>query len=319
MATEFPKVKTECVNDSELCSKSIQHENSYELSFYNNTAHVLTVDFSYTALNYDVAHALTQTFTIAPAETVPVFETYVNDVNAYSELTWNSTYEHGDFEATHDDDYIYTLPYQAGEEYLVSQGFNGAYSHSEGANQYSVDFVMDAGTPILAARAGKVVKVAESSSLGGTSSFYYGKANFVVIEQSDGTHAEYFHLKQYGALVEVGDLVEVGQKIGLSGNTGFSSGPHLHFSITSPVSGSEMKSYPFAFEAFSGVVTEPLVGFYYTSVTELYTPAPVDSNIMAKKKSSSSAGSVHWLFLMTLGIVLLASKKRRIYDSKKKC
>ncbi|WP_277619852.1 M23 family metallopeptidase [Chryseobacterium angstadtii] len=45
----------------------------------------------------------------------------------------------------------------------------------------------------------------------------------------DGTFAQYYHLKQNGVKVNIGDQVKKGDVIGLSGNTGWSKGPHLHF------------------------------------------------------------------------------------------
>jgi murein DD-endopeptidase MepM/ murein hydrolase activator NlpD len=59
-----------------------------------------------------------------------------------------------------------------------------------------------------------------------------GEENVVVIEHADGTFARYYHLTRDGALVAVGDAVAQGEKIALSGNSGASAGPHLHFDVT---------------------------------------------------------------------------------------
>ena len=48
---------------------------------------------------------------------------------------------------------------------------------------------------------------------------------------SDGTFADYSHLKHQGAMVKKGDYIKKDQLIGYSGSTGFASGPHLHFAV----------------------------------------------------------------------------------------
>jgi murein DD-endopeptidase MepM/ murein hydrolase activator NlpD len=62
--------------------------------------------------------------------------------------------------------------------------------------------------------------------------WYIGKENAIVIRHSDGTHAHYLHIQNLGTLVKPGDTVQRGQPIALSGNTGFSAFPHLHFVVT---------------------------------------------------------------------------------------
>src|SRR5439155_19393249 len=56
-------------------------------------------------------------------------------------------------------------------------------------------------------------------------------ANYLVIRQPDGTLANYGHLQKGGIRVKAGQQVYAGDLIALSGNTGFTSGPHLHFSV----------------------------------------------------------------------------------------
>lgn len=118
----------------------------------------------------------------------------------------------------------YVLPFPVGRKYTCSQstGHTGSF-------KFAYDFQMAIGTVITAARAGTVVYVVESWSDG-----YYdmNKTNLIVIQHKDGEYSRYIHLTYNGALVQVGQQVDVGDTVALSGNTGISLEPHLHFDIT---------------------------------------------------------------------------------------
>ncbi|HEU4471414.1 MAG TPA: M23 family metallopeptidase [Flavisolibacter sp.] len=130
-----------------------------------------------------------------------------------------------------DSSYVYALPYPAGRSYLLIQGYNSGFSHK---GRLSLDFKMKKGSPVTAARAGVVVRVQQDYKKGGISKKFLGRANQVVIRHSDGSQAMYAHLQYRGALVKPGDTVQKGQQIGLSGSTGYSAMPHLHFIVWGP-------------------------------------------------------------------------------------
>lgn len=121
----------------------------------------------------------------------------------------------------------YVLPYPVGKTYTVLQA-NCTRGGHQGKARYSYDFTMPIGTGVTAARAGTVRLVIEEFADGNATLF---EANLVRIDHGDGTFADYVHLTMNGALVEDGDTVQQGDSIALSGNTGLSSGPHLHFSV----------------------------------------------------------------------------------------
>jgi murein DD-endopeptidase MepM/ murein hydrolase activator NlpD len=126
----------------------------------------------------------------------------------------------------YDNTYQYDLPFQKGKTFLMYQGYNGTFSHQ---NENSLDFVMPEGTEILAAREGLVIDVLQSNNKSCPTRSCAPFGNYVSILHSDGTIAQYFHIQQNGAKVNIGDNVTKGQLIALSGNTGWSNGPHLHF------------------------------------------------------------------------------------------
>ncbi|GAB3728848.1 M23 family metallopeptidase [Luteimonas pelagia] len=131
----------------------------------------------------------------------------------------------------------------------IHQGFGGEFSHNDAQNRHAVDFDAPVGTPVLAAREGVVMQVESGFDGAGLDrDAYAGRANFVRVLHADGTMALYAHLKEGGVMVRVGQAVRAGQQIGLSGNTGFTTGPHLHF-VVQVNRGMRLVSIPFRFEA----------------------------------------------------------------------
>jgi murein DD-endopeptidase MepM/ murein hydrolase activator NlpD len=167
-------------------------------------------------------------------------------------------------DARHDDKAVYLLPFETGRTFRVSQGYNGRLSH-RGVNQYAVDFAMPEGTTVCAARDGVVVDLKESSHTGGPTKKHKDESNYVSIAHADGTIGEYHHLAFEGVLVEIGDRVTAGQPIALSGDTGYSTFPHLHFGVYSAADSEHLQSYPIPFVTAEGAVTELRAGRAYTA------------------------------------------------------
>lgn len=88
--------------------------------------------------------------------------------------------------------------------------------------------------PVVASRAGTVIAVAETNPNNPGSACPAGSppANFIMIDHGGGRYSRYLHLTTNGASVVVNDHVSAGQKIGTSGNSGFSCGAHLHYTLT---------------------------------------------------------------------------------------
>lgn len=148
-------------------------------------------------------------------------------------------------------------PFPAGHTYPISQGFNGDATHGGPDSQYAVDIVMPIGTPVLAARDGTVMDVEEDFNAGGTNrDQYVERANRVVILHDDGTMGVYAHIDLASVNVRPGLHVRAGRQIARSGNTGFSSGPHLHFVVQQNI-GMEIISVPFKFTTPEGNLREP--------------------------------------------------------------
>jgi murein DD-endopeptidase MepM/ murein hydrolase activator NlpD len=171
----------------------------------------------------------------------------------------------GEANPDHDDDYEYRLPYADGVTYRVLQSYGSPLTH-RGDEHYTVDFGMPEGTPVHAAREG-IVALTESRNRAGCGEARCAAfANFVVILHADGTTGEYFHLAPGGVLVRDGAHVARGQRIGLSGNTGFSSAPHLHFGVYRRSSEGHLASLEVRFRSRNGIVGRPRAGSRYENL-----------------------------------------------------
>ena len=160
----------------------------------------------------------------------------------------------------HDADYA--IPFPPGR-YVVLQGPGGSYSHFAGSgNENAVDWEVPEGTVVCAAREGGVVGVRDDSTFSGRDPKFKPLANYVIIKHADGTFADYRHLQSGGAKVKIGDEVKVGQPIGLSGNTGYSTQPHLHFAVFQGVDGRKV-TLPFRLKTDRGLFTEFIRGRKY--------------------------------------------------------
>ncbi|WP_309098085.1 M23 family metallopeptidase [Streptomyces sp.] len=124
------------------------------------------------------------------------------------------------------------------KKYKLSASFaqNGGMWQSTHSGQ---DYAVPSGTQVVAAHGGTVVKAGPNGAGDGPA---YGNA--VVVKHGNGTYSQYAHLSQ--VKVRIGQVVKTGQEIARSGNTGNSSGPHLHFEIrTTPNYGSAVDPVKF--------------------------------------------------------------------------
>ena len=127
-----------------------------------------------------------------------------------------------------DSSFVYQLPYEINKTHLLVQGYFSRYTHK---NRAALDFKMKRGTKICAARAGVVVRIKNDGKRGGSNTRYRPDGNYIVLQHEDSSRTGYWHLKHKSLLAKVGDAVKQGQVIGLSGKSGYSYFPHLHFIV----------------------------------------------------------------------------------------
>lgn len=203
--------------------------------------------------------ALPQRFVVESGKSTNLFSV----IGVGDALSWRFTLQYRYVIGRPLPDYVgsvsYFPPIAPGSRFQITQAFGGEFSHQDEQNRYAVDIMMPVGTPIYAARGGLVLEVENDYFKSGTQQAYANKANSIRILHEDGSMAVYAHLELEKAQVHPGLPVQAGELIGYSGNTGFTTGPHLHFAVQVN-QGMHLASVPFHFADLDDRAVEPQPG-----------------------------------------------------------
>lgn len=197
------------------------------LYLYNSLYGPVTVTLSMNQHQDVIAHKDLSKPIVVPART----ELFVDQVNYFGpgSLEFTLQFAVGTPNALAEDHSQLKVPFIG--QFTISQGFNGSYSHNLPGNRYAIDIAMPVGTPIVAAKSGIVLDMRDTYDGHSENPADRGKTNYIRLLHADGTMTLYAHLKTKSGLVKPGQAVKAGQIIAASGNTGYSTGPHLHFAV----------------------------------------------------------------------------------------
>jgi len=200
---------------------------------------------------------LPKRFIVEPGQSKTLFK--ITGLNQYQSWRYTLSYQYtiGSPLAVHDNNIGYFPPFAKNTQFHISQAFGGQFSHTDKQNQYAVDIAMPVDTSIHAARSGIVMEVNNDYFKSGMKKAYKSRANSIRILHDDGSMAIYAHLALEKAQVYPGLRIAAGQLIGYSGNTGYSTGPHLHFAVQVN-NGMDLVSVPFKFVDIEGGYKEPV-------------------------------------------------------------
>lgn len=174
-------------------------------------------------------------------------------------------YMPGDPEAVHRPLEVYRAPFAAAADHPITQAYPDNVTHQSADSEHAIDIAMPVGTDVLAARGGVVFDVISRNFRGGVDrDKHLNSANIVRILHDDGTMAVYAHLSWDSIRVRPGERVRTGQYIADSGNTGFSSGPHLHFAVQRNA-GMHIEALPVAFSGPNARSVRPATGNVLTA------------------------------------------------------
>ena len=205
------------------------------------------------------------TWIMEPRSTMNLLQLAIIEGEDSPFLEYGFRYMPGDPRATHSATQPYRAPFAVSSDHPITQAFPDTITHSAADSYYAVDLAMPIGTNVFAARDGVVFDIASKNYRSGQDAEEDGpSANVVRILHDDGTYAIYAHLNTNTIRVKPGDRVERGQYIADSGNTGFSSGPHLHFAVMRNM-GLRAESVPIMFSAPNSDGVTPASGNLLTA------------------------------------------------------
>lgn len=219
-----------------------------------------TVTLNVTLQNMSCSQALPLTIDLSGKKDTVLATLKPVDAKSRYSYRWQMNWKPGHRLSVPPKEYLYRLPYEEGI-HTVIQGPQGPFSHGAGtSDEQAIDFAMPIGTRVCAARAGTVTAIRSDCSEGGPDPKYKPDFNYVIIRHEDGTYAEYVHLQQDGVLVRIGEKVAAGSAIGISGNTGYTTQPHLHFAVFYTTDGYSRVTLPVRFKVGKRTDIRPQIG-----------------------------------------------------------
>ena len=167
--------------------------------------------------------------TLAPGTRQTLVQADTGSAKAGLGYVWKAAL--GSPDAVHKPPRPYRVPFDVGSTFVISQAYPSRITHTTPDSQYAVDIALPDGTPVYAAREGTVINARHDFFRGAAAPVMLDQANLIEVLHDDGTIGLYAHLRWDSIRVRIGAHVVRGQYIADSGNTGFTSGPHLHFAV----------------------------------------------------------------------------------------
>lgn len=228
------------------CSKKVTKPSYIEFNTANDSIYISAVNrntYPFHVYAEQDKKTVTDITTILPGDSKEIMrlpENHYDTLSVLNDFNFVGAYGNPNM-TTYDSLFNYQLPFPKHKSYKILQGHDTKFTHNGTFSRYAIDFKMPIGDTICAARSGYIAGVIDNFDKNGKDVTFRDYANFITVYHDDGTFSQYVHLKKNGSLVQQNQRVEQGEPIGLSGNTGWSTEPHLHFAV--------FKSIPKAFES----------------------------------------------------------------------
>lgn len=241
-----------------------------------NTGHApVTARIEVTGSNLAGIEGWPRVVVVPARSTIQIGQLAAASASAGYQFQFHYAFQIGNINTSTNPGTAYRLPYPDGQGYLVLQAPGGPVStHTDRRSANAIDFDLPERTPVVAARDGVVVEVVTGHTFGRLDPALKGMDNHVTLAHADGSLSEYVHLRSGPYVVYEGQRVAAGTLLGYSGNTGYSSRPHLHFAVVKPVLSSEGKleaeSLPVRFGLAGGVPEAVVAG----TIAHAGAPAP---------------------------------------------